>query len=71
MNARELFPWYGEHTKGVVLPQIVFDCEREPGQILHSAHVIRMDPRVVECLLVVGHVLVGVRQGRLETPHLE
>jgi len=54
---------HGEEAEGIVVPQVLLDREREPGEVGKAFQVFRPDPVGVELVPVMGHVIVGVPEG--------
>jgi len=60
-----------EHSERVVLPQVLFGCEREAREVLEAAKVIRMHAGRVEFLAVGGHIGIGVIKRPFEPDGLQ
>ena len=71
MQTGKLFTRNGKHAVGIIVPQILFDCEGKTRQIFKSLQVIRVHAMLVEMLFVEGRMLIGALQALLHAFELQ
>jgi hypothetical protein len=67
VDSGDAFAGDREHAEWVVVPQVSFGGEREPGQIVERPDVIGLDAGLIEAGPVVSDVLVCVADGTGES----
>jgi hypothetical protein len=58
-------------AEGVIVPQIVFDGEGKPGDILERFDAVRLYPFLIQLLAIEGNALINPCHGLLELAQLE
>ena len=71
MQADDLLTRDGKHVERVRIAQVIFDRERESGQILKRSQVVGFYAGGIKRLAKMGDVGVGVVQGLLQTLGLQ